>query len=64
MEFKNWDLLRGKEIHTTQAVKVRLSRKCYLYLNQPLSIRIASNDHGVPQGVHLGAAAVHGPGQP
>lgn len=36
----------------------------YLYSNQPLSISIASDDHGVPQGVHLGAAAVHGSGQP
>lgn len=64
MGSKNWDLLRGKDRHTTQALQVRLSRKCYLYSNQPLSIRVASNDHGVPQGVHLGAAAVHGPGQP
>lgn len=36
----------------------------YLCSEKPLSISIASNDHGVPEGVHLGAAAVHGPGQP
>jgi hypothetical protein len=34
------------------------------YSNQPFSISISSNDHGVPERVHLGAAAVHGPSQP
>lgn len=36
----------------------------YMYSSQPLSVGMASDDDGVPQGVHLGAAAVHGPGQP
>lgn len=32
--------------------------------NPPLPVGVAPDDHGVPQGVHLGAAAVHGARQP